>query len=382
MSGGYYKDATIIVNGHPTHIMHTLIPPEDQTARYAQLYIIDSWETRDIERMKIPANENIDIKIVRIIIEGMEKLKNKFIKTFQRIGEVLKAYKAENKDLSTISVVFNKEFQQKEVHPGRQNLPTADDELAMVFLDETGGDCPSIHRSLQVYAIADIDKQRKYDDTFLSILNPCLQPMCYPLLYPDGQLQWHPKWKCDPYEGVENPNPEKGFTLLQYTSAMIQVRKKVWRPHIYSGRLFQQYLLDMALSVESLNLDWIRFNQDKLKVEQYVWLQKHLERKALQMGAAPKFVLLPSTHGGSPREMRQQCLDALAIVRDKGGPDIFITFTANPDWPEVKEELGEQNIADRPDILNRVFYQKFQVSYSLIDFQTFLSNFLLIESRK
>lgn len=57
--------------------------------------------------------------------------------------------------------------------------------------------------------------------------------------------------------------------------------------------------------------------------------------------------------------MRQLYLDALAIIRDIGGPDLFITFTANPEWKEVKEQLrpGEK-VVDRPDLLNNVFKAK------------------------
>jgi hypothetical protein len=33
--------------------------------------------------------------------------------------------------------------------------------------------------------------------------------------------------------------------------------------------------------------------------------------------------------------MQMNYQDALAIVREFGKPDYFITFTANPAWPEI-----------------------------------------------
>ena len=59
--------------------------------------------------------------------------------------------------------------------------------------------------------------------------------------------------------------------------------------------------------------------------------------------------------------MQQNYQDAMTIVRNFGKPDLFITFTCNPNWPEIKESLlPNQNAFDRPDIAVRVFNLKFQ----------------------
>ncbi|POM69486.1 Helitron helicase-like protein [Phytophthora palmivora] len=49
----------------------------------------------------------------------------------------------------------------------------------------------------------------------------------------------------------------------------------------------------------------------------------------------------------------------MAIVRETGAPNLFITMTYNPNWPEIKENLrpGEK-ASDRPDVVARVFMQK------------------------
>jgi len=57
--------------------------------------------------------------------------------------------------------------------------------------------------------------------------------------------------------------------------------------------------------------------------------------------------------------MRRNYQDAMAIVRKFGKPDLFITMTANPGWPEITEQLlPEQSYLDRPDICVRVYEQK------------------------
>ena len=44
-----------------------------------------------------------------------------------------------------------------------------------------------------------------------------------------------------------------------------------------------------------------------------------------------RHVVLPSSHGGGPRDMKQRFADASAVVRKFGKPeDLFLTFTCNP----------------------------------------------------
>ena len=51
--------------------------------------------------------------------------------------------------------------------------------------------------------------------------------------------------------------------------------------------------------------------------------------------------------------------DALTIVRKFGKPDLFITFTCNPLWDEIRcNLLLNQKATDRPDLIVRVFRQK------------------------
>lgn len=46
----------------------------------------------------------------------------------------------------------------------------------------------------------------------------------------------------------------------------------------------------------------------------------------------------------------------MAIVRKFGKPSLFITFTANPKWKEITDELFTgQNASDCPDLVARVF---------------------------
>ena len=76
-------------------------------------------------------------------------------------------------------------------------------------------------------------------------------------------------------------------------------------------------------------------------------------------GSRVGHIILPSSHTGSPRQQAQAYQDALAIVRKHGKPDLFITMTCNPKWPEItKHLLGNQTSTNRPDVVARVFQLK------------------------
>ena len=57
-------------------------------------------------------------------------------------------------------------------------------------------------------------------------------------------------------------------------------------------------------------------------------------------------IVLPSSHTGSPCAMYQLYQDSMAICRALQKPDIFLTMTANPQWPEIVEALKR---TDGPD---------------------------------
>lgn len=57
--------------------------------------------------------------------------------------------------------------------------------------------------------------------------------------------------------------------------------------------------------------------------------------------------------------MKQLYQDAMALTAKFGRPDLFVTFTCNPKWREMTENLlpGEK-ATDRPDLVIRVFNLK------------------------
>ena len=119
--------------------------------------------------------------------------------------------------------------------------------------------------------------------------------------------------------------------------------------------MYHQFICDQYSKIELERLNFIRFNQSTLKALNY----KGLTDTGLDGESQGVPIVLPSTFAGGPRYMMQCFQDSMAIVRDKGRPDIFTTFTCNPKWNEITVELEKNQLAhDRPDIIVKVFNQK------------------------
>ena len=126
-----------------------------------------------------------------------------------------------------------------------------------------------------------------------------------------------------------------------------------------SQRLFQQYLVDAWSVCDYNKLSWIRNHQSQLRADLYNGLADSLLAQDFNAQATGRRIILPSSYTGGDRYMQQLYQDSMAIVRHFGRPTLFITFTANPKWKEIVDELlPGQTAVDRPDLVARVFHLK------------------------
>jgi hypothetical protein len=228
----------------------------------------------------------------------------------------------------------------------RYNVP-CHDEVAVVFKSTDGA--PPPNRDIVVYP-SDKPHQR------IHYMSSNCDPMVYPILFPRGDLGWFSGIKHVPEKSTKVRNT---VTILQFYSYRLAIREE-FSPIHASGKLFQQYIVDAYVKVESSRLDFIRQNQTTLRTDLYQGLMDFVQTQAADKDLQPgKIVILPSSFQGSPRNMNQNYLDAMATVAMFGRPDIFLTFTCNPKWPEITSNLGpNQQAHNRPDLVARVFHLK------------------------
>ncbi|GFV29950.1 ATP-dependent DNA helicase [Trichonephila clavipes] len=113
----------------------------------------------------------------------------------------------------------------------------------------------------------------------------------------------------------------------------------------------------MYVKVESERLRFIALNQTKLRAENYIHLQDAIRNNVdLDPNSLGQMVILPSSFVNSARYLHEYTQDVFTYVCNYGRPDLFITMTCNPAWPEITRELiPDQNSTDRHDLTARVF---------------------------
>ena len=185
--------------------------------------------------------------------------------------------------------------------------------------------------------------------------NPAYQHLHFPLLFPQGKGGFIDNIPCrqlgeDNLSLVEltiqQTKQQRKVTIMDWASFTFQQRPGNYSNHIIqAGRLFHELLVDVYVQIEGDRLSYLRRNQHQIRSELYHGLQDALhetdhERPIFgnQVGITQQ-TILPSSFTGSPRDMQQRYQDAMAIVREYGKPDLFITMTCNPNWKEIIDAL-------------------------------------------
>jgi hypothetical protein len=124
---------------------------------------------------------------------------------------------------------------------------------------------------------------------------------------------------------------------MQYYSYQLQIRNNKLITINDFGRLFQQFTVDMFSKIELERLIYFKSSegQKSIRAELYSGLQDMINNKDIT--TIGKKMILPSTFIGGDRNKFQLCQDAMGLLRKFGKPDLFITITCNPKWPEILE---------------------------------------------
>lgn len=152
---------------------------------------------------------------------------------------------------------------------------------------------------------------------------------------------------------------KKTISAADFYSYRIMSRDGQINHLLYFRSLFSQFLVDVYAKIETERLNYIRHNQSKLRAENYIHLKDAVGRQDTDPNDLGQMVVLPSSFTGGPRYMHERTQDAMTYVRRFGRPDLFITFTCNPQWEDItKHLLPGQNSHNCHDLIARVFRLK------------------------
>ncbi|XP_058810250.1 uncharacterized protein LOC131675336 [Phymastichus coffea] len=192
---------------------------------------------------------------------------------------------------------------------GRYNFQRVN-EVAAIFATTADGEIPELYVTIR-------NKNTKSLQC-VSTMDPNVELWIYPLFYPYGSSGW--------------------FRNLQQKD---NSNRRVTRMAYHKYRMAIRYCKD---------------HQKELRADTYKGVSDYMQNSADTVnGQVGKSVILPSTFIGSPRYMQQCYQDAMALVNEKGKPDIFLTMTCNPNWVEIQEILlPGQQACDRPDLVAQI----------------------------
>ena len=314
-------------------------------ARFSQIYLYDPADAARARSARAPELDANLIHSLTMMLQESNPLIRLYLTARERLAEISEM--EEN-----CRLILNPQLRlvvERGADRRRENLPMAD-EVAMILPEEYGSE-----------GFRDIVLARRVNGenvgTSFTLINPnhaLYLPLHYVLLFPYGEQGWH--W------GRRLVGPEDK-ELKQRTYYRFRLYTRLNEPSTLfrAQRLFQQFVVDAWAICDQNKLGWIRFHQANIRAELYNGLADLLEAGDVDFAQVGRRVVLPSSYVGGDRFMQKLYQDSIAIVRRFGKPSLFITFTANPKWQEIENELlPNQTAADRPDLVARVFNLKVQ----------------------
>ncbi|KAI8557126.1 hypothetical protein RHMOL_Rhmol05G0311100 [Rhododendron molle] len=325
------------IHGELRHRTGSLMPLPNQEASYAQLYIYDPNSALDIRNRR---NPKLRRDVLGTIQDSLLQV-NPFVGKFRQAHAILNQL-AEREQSLPAHLHYSPSTDRR-----RYNLPTADEIAVIIPGDGT-----------KASGLRDIILHLRGNNGLMRIneCHPAYLSLHYVLLFPQGELGWGPDFKQ--WDVSNDEASTDRLTQLQFYSHRLFERRIEYSTILRGGKLFQEFLVDAWASTEQNRLTFYKMNQGKLRVELYKEL-KDIGPDELGPNQIGKRVVLPSSFTGGPRHMFEIFQDSMAITRYNHHPDIFLTMTANPSWPEIIAALlPHQKSIDRPDLIARVFELK------------------------
>ncbi|XP_070052773.1 uncharacterized protein [Nicotiana tomentosiformis] len=330
---------TFRLSGQNYHQIGSLLPPERSSPKFAQLYIYDienEVENRIHAISRGEMNNQLHTEIVNELKQMLDD-NNILAKSFRMVRDQFQTDRTSNVRLRLIG---------KRGSDGRRyNLPTVSEVAALIV-----GDFEQTRSDRDIIVESQSGQLQRVNE-----LNAAYLGLQYPLLFPYGEDGYREDIPLNDID--DSTSGRKCVSTREYLSYKIQERKDEVPTIVSARRLFQQFLVDGYTMMESSRLRFIRLHQKQLRAHFYKGLQDAVLHGDIEPSSQGQRVILSSSFTGGARYMLQNYQDAMAICKWAGYPDLFITFTCNPKWPEITRFVESRGLSpeDRPDILTRVF---------------------------
>ena len=313
-------DGTFVMGGRSYHRIGSLLPSSGQDSNFAQIYLLDTLDATS-RRSSIFGNR-LDERVLSDLHDQL-RMHNRLISQFcqaatSNVPELI---------WSSEDDILNMQIGAIVSQPGLQRLVvirrhSEDDRLEFI------PDSHSLYHALS-----------------------------YPLLFPVGNHGWHTGMqRCDPQSGKL-----VNVSLTDYDRYILMQRDSP--SHIQRcERLGLEFVCDAWAQSEARAASFHALPQQQAKYR--VGRKCAVEDQIASTGNVNDVsvpLILPSSFVGSSKWYHMLYLDAMALPQRLHAPDLFITFTCNPQWQEIRSAIPlHSHWRFHPDIVARVFWLKFK----------------------
>ncbi|KAE8184102.1 hypothetical protein CF335_g8124, partial [Tilletia laevis] len=374
--GGARRDMTVAgqmgvytfkIQGQVYHQAGSLAPAPDGRPSYAQTYFVqtDPQAEAGIRLHGSSRRQDMDIETIKRVQEEIYRC-SPFASFLRSASDTLSAAEREGND-TAIRIIDPGRIGGTD--PRTYNRPTASEVAALILHDAHN----TSHGRDLIFYYKEGPLRR------VSELHPAFLPLRFPLLIPYGHFGWYPYIPL----GIETPraifDPDQNVARAALLMPQVAESRGRGGTHkvtlemfhafhlhdhgqfstlLHGRNLFQEYVVDAWTIIEQDRVQWQRNNQDTLRAEEYADLQDALIT-GRDLNSVGKRTILAASFTGGPRWWQARYHDAIALSREYGRPDLFITMTTNVHWREIQDELYPgQTASDRPDLVSRVFWLK------------------------
>ncbi|VDN19339.1 unnamed protein product [Cylicostephanus goldi] len=348
--------------------------PHSETASFAQLYICDDYNRRrSIKETMLQWKTKIEYRVIEKVIATLREI-NVIAQSYHSMYEVYLAEAAAaklNDDDVPPTILMNLKHSREapqsslsSTHEGRLNIPQIENQVAAIYICRNGV-LPSedeLNKGLRIFS--------RGGKSTAAHFNNNIDAMSYPLYFPRGEQSYvreslRKRTGKRPASDISNEANVRGLAASSFPSDddsedelmdrppakflsrgdfyrfLLSRRGNLLEHRFYgTGKLLSQYVIHAFSRIEADQLNAIARNTVELRsckaTALYSYLDQQLQEKGFKLG---KLVNLPQNFIGSTQWYDNLYHNAMAVAQRVGKPDLFITFTGNQDWPEIRENL-------------------------------------------
>nr|CAD2203298.1 unnamed protein product [Meloidogyne enterolobii] len=391
----------VFLNGEFARRIGSIMAADTQIPAFDQLYILDSQAALE-NRLN---NTNFENWIRKDEHKHLFRVLDNLIRDYHPMAELLKNsyefYKdieqnsPENLQNFKVILVEDKNapaaIQDPNLHPRQVNLPTRNESTVFAIWASNTDEPPPL-RGIWITLKGNVTELWSNHSMTDSILYPCMF-----LLGDEGYSTEIPYIKVakKPNNAKEKFDDDKSETesvadsdcgsvdvygdepsrsrpnlsmraFYRYRFGIRYPENEIYH-HIWStgGGLGQRFLLDIAARIDSQVFEYLRQPDMDLRCDIPQHLVNYFAKHGGKSSAAKvgHVVLFRSNMPGFRAYFKKNYKRACTIInrkRKRGSAMFMFTFTSNPQWPEMQNELypNGQFLIDRPDIVMRFYADK------------------------